>query len=129
MAKRRSISVPGLHHGKAPIPLASQVGPLLVSGGLLGMDPATGEIPSDLASQCTLVFANMQRVMDAAGGDTGDIVKMTVWVRDRSARALLNGPWEAMFPDPDSRPARHTFVYEGFNDPIQIQAEIVAYLT
>ena len=33
---------------------------------------------------------------------------MTVWLRDPSQRDVLNGEWLEMFPDPGSRPARHT---------------------
>ena len=29
-------------------------------------------------------------------------------MKDRTRRAALNGPWLEMFPDPQSRPARHT---------------------
>ncbi len=43
----------------------------------------------------------------SGGGGTADIVKMTVWMRDRSQRAALNKLWLEMFPNPQSRPARH----------------------
>ena len=46
--------------------------------------------------------------MTAAGGSTDDIIKMNVWMKDRSNRDVLNAEWVKMFPDPHSRPARHT---------------------
>ena len=33
---------------------------------------------------------------------------MTVWMADPSQRESLNREWLKMFPDADSRPARHT---------------------
>ena len=44
--------------------------------------------------------------MKAAGGSTDDIIKMNVWMKDRSNRDVLNAEWVKMFPDPASRPAR-----------------------
>ena len=46
------------------------------------------------------MFAQVRRIVEAAGESAGDIVKMTVWMRDRTKRAALNGPWVEMFPDP-----------------------------
>ena len=37
MSRRRSIDIPGLSHGPNPIPQASVVGNLLVSGGVMGV--------------------------------------------------------------------------------------------
>jgi 2-iminobutanoate/2-iminopropanoate deaminase len=107
MAGRTSIYVDGFGH-KNPIPAACRVGNLVFSGSIQGTDPATGRYGATLEEQSALMFAQVRRIVEAAGGGTGDIVKMTVWMRDRTKRAALNGPWLEMFPDPDSRPARHT---------------------
>ena len=45
--------------------------------------------------------------VEAAGGSTADVVKVTVWMKDRSQRPALNVPWLEMFPDAATRPARH----------------------
>src|SRR5436853_7372531 len=78
MDKRRSISVPGASHTN-PIPGASRRGPFVVSGAIGGTDPETGKIPEDLDAQCAQMFANVRRLIEAAGGTPEDIVKMTVW--------------------------------------------------
>ncbi len=49
--QRRTITVSGLGHGDQPIPLATVVGGLLVTGGISGRDPATGRVPEDLAGE------------------------------------------------------------------------------
>ena len=51
---RRSIEVPGLRHG-APIPQASVVGNLLVSGGISPVDPETGVTPDGADEQVAMV--------------------------------------------------------------------------
>jgi 2-iminobutanoate/2-iminopropanoate deaminase len=125
MDKRRSISVPGASHAN-PIPSASRKGPFVVSGAISGMDPATGKVPEDLDQQCRQMFDNVRRVITAAGGTPDDIVKMTVWITDRALRPVLNKHWVEMFPDPQSRPARHTVASGDFTPPMQIQCDLLA---
>lgn len=125
---RRSIEVPGLHHGKAPIPAASLVGPLLMSSGINGLDAESGAVPESAAEQAALIFANIKKILTAAGGTPADIAKCTFFVRDRAARAFIDPHWLQMFPDEASRPARHTLQYD-LQDPLQIQGELVAYLS
>lgn len=124
---RRSVNVEGIHHGGLPIPQASLVGPLLMSGGINGMDRDTGSVPDDLEQQVQLVFANMASLVSAAGGSVEDIAKCVFYVRDKSARALIDAEWTRMFPAADSRPARHTLTY-ALSDPLLIQAELTAYI-
>jgi 2-iminobutanoate/2-iminopropanoate deaminase len=121
---RNSIDVEGLHHGGAPIPQASLVGSLLLSSGINGMDPADGSIPEEPERQAALVFDNIRRIVEAAGGDLGDIVKCTFFVRDRSLKSLIDEHWVKAFPDPAGRPARHTLVQELTVQALQ--CEIVA---
>jgi len=69
---RRSIEVPGLRHGALPIPQASVVANLLVSGGINPIDPETGATPDDTDGQVAMAFANVRRVLAAAGGTPAD---------------------------------------------------------
>jgi len=124
---RRSIEVPGLDHGGLPIPQACVVGDLLISGGISPVDPRTGTVPADTEDQVELVFANVRRVLHAAGSSPDDVVKCTVFVRDKALRPILDKHWVQMFPDPQSRPARHTQRID-LADPLQIQLEITAVL-
>jgi enamine deaminase RidA (YjgF/YER057c/UK114 family) len=106
MAKK-SIEIQGFAH-KNPIPVASRVGNMLMTGIITGTDPATGKLAETLEAQCANIFHHVRAVMAAAGGSTDDIIKMNVWMKDRSDRDVLNAEWVKMFPDPASRPARHT---------------------
>ena len=101
-----SIAVPGFDHGGQPIPAASKHGPLVVTGGVYGLDPATGKLPDDLNEQIDLMFDNLRKIMAAAGGGLDCIVKMTFWVKSADIRAAINPKWIEVFPDPAARPAR-----------------------
>jgi 2-iminobutanoate/2-iminopropanoate deaminase len=107
MAKRKSIEIEGFAH-KNPIPAASRVGNMLMTGIITGTDPATGKLADTLEAQCTNIFHHVRSIMAAAGGSTDDIIKMNVFMADRSKRDVLNAEWVKMFPDPNARPARHT---------------------
>ena len=107
MAKRKSIEIEGFRH-KNPIPAACRLGNMLMTGIITGTDPATGKLADTLEAQCANVFHHVRSIMKAAGGSTDDIIKMNVWMADRSRRDVLNAEWVKMFPDAGSRPARHT---------------------
>ena len=128
MDKRRSIEVSGVKH-QYPIPSASRKGPFVVSGAISGADPDSGKVPADLDAQCRQMFANVRRVMAAAGGGPDDIIKLNVWIADRALRPTLNKYWVEMFPDPHSRPARHTIAHADFTPPMQIQCDLLAIIS
>ena len=127
MEKRQSIDVAGAKH-QNPIPSASRKGPFLVTGAISGADPESGKVPDELDAQCRQMFANVRRVMETAGGSPDDIIKMTVWIADRALRPTLNKYWVEMFPDPHSRPARHTVAHGDFTPPMQVQCDIFAVI-
>lgn len=107
MMRRKSIDIEGFRHAN-PIPNASRVGNLLMTGLVVGRDSAADAMPDTLEDQCALMFRHVRSIVEAAGGTTDDIVKMNVWLRDPGNREALNAEWTRMFPDPESRPARHT---------------------
>jgi 2-iminobutanoate/2-iminopropanoate deaminase len=128
MSKRKSIHVEGFSHGSTPIPAASRVGNIVMTGGINGTDKATGKISEDLAEQAKHVFANAKRIIEAAGAKTDDIVKMTFWIKQPAAREAINKEWVAMFPDAESRPARHTLQNDHMAAAVQIQCDAFAVI-
>jgi 2-iminobutanoate/2-iminopropanoate deaminase len=126
VSARRVVEVPGLGHGGQPIPLASIVRGVLMTGTLSGRRPA-GDVPAELAAEFAQLFANVRAVLAAAGAETGDVVRMTFMLGDRAQRELLNAEWLAMFPDPADRPSRHVAVHE-LPPGLCVQCELTAVL-
>ena len=122
----QSIHVPGLHH-TPPIPNAARVGPLMESGGIVGVDPATRQVPADLEAQCRQMFANMVAILSAAGAGPDKVVKLTVWMADRALKDVLDAEWLRLWPDADRRPARQTFDGD-LKAPVRIQCAFTAWL-
>jgi enamine deaminase RidA (YjgF/YER057c/UK114 family) len=126
-ADRRSINVAGFGH-QNPIPVASRIGNLLMSSVISGRDPVSGTLPASIEDQCAEMFRVVRRIVEAAGGTPADIIKMTVWLRDPGNREALNVEWVRMFPDPESRPARHTLPLAGDGASL-VQCDVTAVIT
>jgi 2-iminobutanoate/2-iminopropanoate deaminase len=124
--KRKSIYIEGFKH-KQPIPNACRVGPLLISGAINGIDPVTGVAPENLAEQCRHMFAHVRSIVEQAGGLLEHIVKINIYLKDRGQREAVNEQWLAMFPDPASRPARHS-QDANLQAPILIQCDFTAFI-
>ncbi len=123
---RRSIQVSGFNHGAQPIPAASRVRNVVMTGGVYGLDAETGKIPDDVRQQATLMFANLARILAAAGASMDDVVKMTVYVKVAEARQAVNTEWLHAFPDEASRPARHTFQNDHLPANMLVQCDATA---
>jgi 2-iminobutanoate/2-iminopropanoate deaminase len=127
--RRRSIEVEHFGHGANPIPAASRVGDVIMTGGVGGSDPATGVVPPDAIAQVRHAFVNVKRILEAAGATPDDIVKLSISVRSFDLRDAINEQWLAMFPDAQSRPARHVVRYDHFHGDMAIQLEAYAVVS
>jgi enamine deaminase RidA (YjgF/YER057c/UK114 family) len=77
-------------------------GRLLFLAGQPGLN-AAGQVdaPGDLVAQFARAVANLQQVVEAAGGSLTDIVKLTIYVRDRdnykANLKALGSTWHSFF--------------------------------
>ena len=101
---RRSIYIDEFAH-KSPIPNASRIGNIIVSGLIRGIDPITEIFPPTVEQQCAFMFMHMRRTVEAGGARVENIIKVTFWMKELQ-RKPVNDEWVKMFPDPASRPAR-----------------------
>lgn len=123
--KPRSLEVPGVTHGAAPIPMGARVGNLICSSAIMGKDPATDTLPDDPVQQIDFAFKNMVHLLEAGGATLADVVRVTVYLKDDALREQLNAKWNEYFPDPHDRPARHV-VPTDLRRGMVIQLEIMA---
>lgn len=121
---RQSIDVGGFGH-QNPIPAATRLGPLLVTSIIAPFDPGTRNVPADATAQIENIFTHAGAILDAAGATWDDVVKFTFYVEDISSRDLINEPWKKRFPNPESRPSRHTMLALG--GPA-VRGEFMAYI-
>lgn len=126
MTKREVIEIPGVSHGTAPIPMGAKIGSIVCSSAIMGMNPETNELPLEPEIQLACLFRNIETFMEQAGGGAGNIIRMSVYLKDNNLRKLLNDQWLAMFPEESDRPARHITIQNELRNGMIAQVEIIA---
>ena len=105
MARRKSIHIGEFKHAN-PIPNACRIGNLLMSGVILGRDPATGAMPERIEQQCANMFAHMKAIVEAGGGAMDSILQLTVYLTKIDDYDGMNKVFKTYFPN--GGPARTT---------------------
>ena len=126
MAKRTVIEMPGLAHA-APIPNGAKIGNMVFSSAISGKDTASGKVPENPDEQAEVLFRNIRKFMELAGGTPENIAHMTVFLKDEKDRESINKAWNKMFPDEHSRPARHALKAD-IRGGLLFQVELIAVL-
>jgi 2-iminobutanoate/2-iminopropanoate deaminase len=124
--RRQSFEIEGYKHGANPIPAVTRIGNLVLTGGISGIDITSGVMPAALEDQCANMFELAATVLKAADAKLADVIKVTVFMRAGLDREALNREWVKCFPDPHSRPVRHTLVNEHLAGGMLIQCELMA---
>lgn len=87
-----------------PIPKAIRFGDLIHGSRIDGRDPITGDFPPTIAAQLVNAYATMRASVEAGGASTANVGQVSFFLQSMDDRALINGPWLEMFPDPEDRP-------------------------
>ncbi len=91
---KRKITAEGVAVPGAPFTSAIAVaaGTMVHTSGFMARDPDTGKIlyPGDAERQTLECLGKIEKVLAAAGGTLGDIVKMTVFLRHTSDYDAMN---------------------------------------
>ena len=82
-----------------PYVQAVATGSLVFTSGQLPIDPATGEMPPDVADQALQSLKNVQAIIEASGLTMSSVFKMTVFVKDLNTFATVNEVYQAFFDD------------------------------
>ena len=122
---RSSIYLGEIAH-QSPIPNASKIGNIIVSGLIRGADPSTSKLAATLQQQCAFMFMHMRKTVETGGGTVEDIIKVTVWMKALE-REPVNVEWVKMFPDPAARPARQ-IMEVAMEDGVLVQCDFMAVL-
>ena len=100
---------------------------LVFLSGQIGLDPATGEMVSeDFEAQVRQAFANLQAVVQAAGGSLDNIVKLTLFLTDLGKFATANAIMAECIPEPF--PARSTVGVASLPKSAQFEVEAILSL-
>ena len=82
-------------------PAARGEGDLLFVSGQVGLDPATGALADGgVASQTDQALRNLAAVLEVAGKDLGDVVRVGVYLTDMADFAAMNEVYTRHFTAP-----------------------------
>lgn len=122
------------HTDKAPAAVgpysqavSTTAGRLVFLSGQIGLEPGTGELVSEnFEGQVRQSFANMQAVIQAAGGSLDNVVKLTLFLTDLSKFASANAIMAEIIPQP--YPARSTIGVASLPKDAQFEVEAILAL-
>jgi len=83
-----------------------EAGNLLFVSGQVGVNPANGAAPRDIAAQTERALLNLENVLQKVGAELGDVIKTTVFLTDMANFEAMNAVYEQRFAAP--WPARST---------------------
>lgn len=100
-------------------------GEMLFLSGQLAFGPE-GRIEGDVSVQTTCCLERLETVLREHGLDRSAIVKVSVWLTDRSAFTAFNDAYAAFFGE--QRPARSTVISGLAIDGALVEIDAVALL-
>lgn len=107
-----------------PYSQAVRRGPVLALAGQGGFDPATGELAGpDFAAEARRAFANLARVLEAAGAGVENVIRLGVFLTDPADFPAMNEAVREFFAEPF--PARTT-VYVTLPGAMRIEVDALA---
>lgn len=83
-----------------PYSSALKVGNMLFVSGQIPVDPATNNMPSDIAAQAEQSLKNLKALVEEAGYTLADAVKTTVFLADINDFARVNEIYASFFTTP-----------------------------
>lgn len=102
----------------------ADVNRLVFCSGQLGLD-ANGEVPEDVAGQAKICFANIARVLEAAGMNLNNVVRINAFVTERAYIPAYMTVRDALFSNPP--PASTLVIVSGFTRPeFKVEVEVIA---
>lgn len=108
-----------------PYSHAVESGDMVYLSGQTPIDPQTGKlVAGDIAKQTAQCFRNLFNVLEAAGLDQGDVVKVNVFLTDMNNFSAMNEVYEKQFTSP--YPARTTIGVASLPLGAEVEIEMIA---
>ena len=123
---KRAIDTPNAPKAIGPYSQAVEAGGLLFVSGAIPIDPATGNlVDGGIETQTRRVLDNLGAILAAAGYAYSDVIKTTVFLKDLSQFAVVNGIYGSYFSGP-VLPARATIQVGALPKDSLVEIEAVA---
>ena len=94
--------------------------------GQLGMDPETGNLAEGVEAQAKRALENIAAILEAAGLEMKDVVKVTIFLTDMGDFPKVNEVYAGYFSEP--WPARACVAVAGLPKGALVEIECIAAL-
>ncbi|QGM80244.1 RidA family protein [Otariodibacter oris] len=111
-----------------PYVQAVDLGNLVFTSGQIPVDPKTGEVAAEIEKQTRQSLENIKAIITQAGLTVGDIVKMTIFLKDLNDFNKVNAEYEAFFIENkhETFPARSCVEVARLPKDVGIEIEAIA---
>ena len=124
--KHRCIATPDAPAAIDPYVQATALCNLIFTSGQIPLDPVTmNVVAGGIAEQTEQVMKNLVAVLQAAGSDTGHVLKTTCFLQDMKDFAAFNEIYARYFPNPS--PARSCVQVARLPKDVLVEVEALAY--
>ncbi len=100
-------------------------GTLYVSGQI-PVNPATGEVSSDISEQTKQSMENIKAILEEAGTDFSKVVRCGIFIKDMNDFAKINEVYGSYFSEP--YPARATVEVARLPKDVLVEIDAIAIL-
>lgn len=108
-----------------PYSQAIEVNGFVFVSGQIPLDPQTGQlVDGNIKEQTKRVFENIKAILNAAGCDLNNVVKVTVFTNDISNFSAINEVYSEYFQN--HRPARSFVEVSALPRSAQVEIEVIA---
>lgn len=108
-----------------PYSQAIKVGDLLFVSGQISINPETNEfIDGDIKIQTEQVLKNIKAILEAGNSSLGDVVKVTIYLKDMADFTLVNKIYSKYFES--SLPARATVEVSNLPKGAKLEIDAIA---
>jgi 2-iminobutanoate/2-iminopropanoate deaminase len=126
LAMKRAIESSRAPKPVGPYSQAMEAEGFVFVSGQLGMDPETGNLAEGVEAQAAKALANIAAVLEAAGLEMKDVVKVTIFLTDMGDFPKVNEVYAGYFSEP--WPARACVAVAGLPKGALVEMECIAAL-
>lgn len=95
----------------------------IFTSGSVGNDPVTDVLPEDVEQQTINAIENLKNVLEKSGSSLDRVLKVLLFISDRSSAPIVNKVYAKYFPH---APARSCVMVQFPNEAYKVEMEAVA---